>query len=290
MSAFGGRLDRKPVGTLSFFAAAFAMTWSCYAAGFWLRGSTASGSPLLLLADGILLLGVVAPALVSVSLTALDRGRAGLRVFFESIVPSHVGVGWFIFAAGFFLAIKLTAAVILWALNGAWPPFGTEPWYVMAVAVLFSTPVQAGEELGWRGYALPRMAARMGLGPASVVLGVVWAAWHLPLFVVAVGDTFHQSFPVYLLQVTAMSVVMAWLYWRTGRALLLVMLLHAAANNTKDVVPSAVAAPMGPWTLHASPVAWTTVALMWAVAGFLLIRMRGATLGDPDRGGRSAAR
>jgi membrane protease YdiL (CAAX protease family) len=278
VNAVGGRFDRRPVGVVSFFVATFAMTWSCYAAGFWLRGSTGSDSPLRLVADGILLLGVFAPALVALSFTAFDRGRAGLRVFFESILPSHVGVGWFIFAAGFFLAIKLTAAVILRALNGAWPAFGSEPWYVMAVALVFSTPVQAGEELGWRAYALPRLATRMGLGPASVVLGVVWAAWHLPLFFVPVGDTFHQSFPVYLLQVTAMSVVMAWLYWRTGRALLLVMLLHAAANNTKDVVPSALSEPTTAWTLHASLVAWTTVAVLWLVAGFLLARMRGARI------------
>jgi membrane protease YdiL (CAAX protease family) len=83
---------------------------------------------------------------------------------------------------------------------------------------------------------------------------------------------------VYLLQVTAMSVVMAWLYWRTGRALLLVMLLHAAANNTKDVVPSALSEPTTAWTLHASLVAWTTVAVLWLVAGFLLARMRGARI------------
>lgn len=283
MSVIGGRLGRKPVGVVSFFVATFAMTWSCYAAGFWLRGSTGSDSPLLFVAHGILLLGVFAPAIVALSFTALDRGRTGLRVLLESIVPSRVGVGWFIFAAGFFLAIKLMAAAILRLLVGTWPAFGTEPWYLMAVALLFSTPVQAGEELGWRGYALPRMAALMGLGPASVVLGVVWAAWHLPLFFVPVGDTFHQSFPVYLLQVTAMSVVMAWLYWRTGGALLLVMLLHAAANNTKDVVPSALAEPTTVWTLQASPVAWTTVALLGVVAGLLLINMRGATLSARTR-------
>ena len=50
------------------------------------------------------------------------------------------------------------------------------------------------------------------------------------------SDTFHQSFPVYLLQVTAISVVLAWLYWRTD-SLFVVMLLDAAVNNTKDIVP-----------------------------------------------------
>jgi hypothetical protein len=56
------------------------------------------------------------------------------------------------------------------------------------------------------------------------------------------------------------------------------MLLHAAANNTKDVVPSALSEPTTAWTLHASLVAWTTVAVLWLVAGFLLARMRGARI------------
>lgn len=280
MTSVGDQPDRTRLATLIFFAATFTMTWSCFAAGAWLRDSAALASPRFVVAQGVLLLGVFAPALVALSLTALDGGRAGLRSLLESILPSHVGAGWYIFAAGFFVTVKLVAAVILRVFAGTWPAFGTEPWHLMAVALLFSTPVQAGEELGWRGYALPRMAALMGLGPASVVLGVAWASWHLPLFFVPVSDTFHQSFPVYLLQVTAVSVVVAWLYWRTGRALLLVMLFHAAANNTKDVVPSAVTEPTTVWTLHASPVAWTTVALLWLFAGFLLIRMRGATLGD----------
>jgi membrane protease YdiL (CAAX protease family) len=280
VKTFGKRLGETRFATLIFFAATFAVTWSCFLVGVRIRNSAALNSPLFVLAQGVLMLGVFAPAVVGLSLTALDRGRPGVRTLLGSSVNSQVGAGWYLFAAGFFLVVKLLAAVILRALTGAWPAFGTEPWYLMAVALLFSTPVQAGEELGWRGYALPRMANLMGLGPASVLLGVVWATWHLPLFFATGADTFHQSFPVYLLQVTAMSVVMAWLYWRTGQALLLVMLLHAAANNTKDVVPSALAEPTSTWTLHASPVAWTTVALMWLVASMLLIRMRGVKLAD----------
>jgi hypothetical protein len=53
---------------------------------------------------------------------------------------------------------------------------------------------------GWRGYALPRLAERFGLGGASVVLGVLWATWHLPLFFFPGADTENQSFPVYLLE------------------------------------------------------------------------------------------
>lgn len=148
----------------------------------------------------------------------------------------------------------------------------------MAFAIPFSTPVQAGEEIGWRGYALPGLAARLGLPAASLVLGVVWACWHLPFFVLAGSDKTGQSFPVYVLGVTALSVAMAWLYWRTHGSLLLTMVLHAAINNTTDLVPAATPGAADPFSFAASPVAWTTVVLLWL--GAALVRMRGARL-DP---------
>jgi membrane protease YdiL (CAAX protease family) len=109
---------------------------------------------------------------------------------------------------------------------------------------------------------------------------VLWASWHLPLFFVPAGDTYGQSFPIYLLQVTALSIAMAWLYWRTKGSLLLIMLLHAAVNNTKDIVPSAVPGATNPYALSStSVVAWLTVACLWIAAGMFLVQMRGtATL------------
>src|SRR5262249_50036769 len=137
------------------------------------------------------------------------------------------------------------------------------------------TWAQAGEEVGWRGYALPRLTDRLGLAPASLVLGIVWAAWHFPLFFIPGTSTDGQSFPLYLLQVTAISVTMAWLYCRTGGSRLLVMLFHAAVNNTKDIVPSAVPGATNSFALSTSLVAWLTVALLWIVAAVLLRQMRG---------------
>jgi membrane protease YdiL (CAAX protease family) len=83
---------------------------------------------------------------------------------------------------------------------------------LIAVAIVISTPVQAGEEIGWRGYALPRLAARVGFARASLVLGVFWACWHLPLFFVPALNQYGQSFPLFMLGNIALSVAMTWLY------------------------------------------------------------------------------
>ena len=93
----------------------------------------------------------------------------------------------------------------------------------------------------------------------------------LPFFL-ASADTYRQSFPVWSLQVIALSVAMAWLYNKSNGSLLLMMLMHAAVNNAKDIVPSAAANPAGTFSLHASLVMYLTVAVMWIAAAYFRIR------------------
>jgi membrane protease YdiL (CAAX protease family) len=179
-----------------------------------------------------------------------------------------------VFAAGYLATIKIAVALVHRIAVGVWPRFGVEPWYILAIATVFSTPVQAGEEIGWRGYALPLLSARLGLARASLLLGVIWAIWHLPLFFVPGIDNYGQSFMIFALQVTAISVPIAWLYARTGGSLLLVMLMHGASNQTRNIVPSGV-----PGAAHALRVstylpAWLTVALLWIATSYVLFRMR----------------
>jgi len=265
---------------LKFFLLTYIVSWTFFIAAAVISGGTASPpSGLAKLSSSlVLLLGVFAPSLVALALTARAEGRAGTLALLRRIVELPAGARWYVFAAGYMAAIKLAVALLHRIATGAWPPFGHEAWYIMAVAILVSTPVQAGEEIGWRGYALPRLATRLGLAPASLVLGVIWACWHLPFFFISASDTYGQSFPVYLLQVTALSVAMAWLYWRTNGSLLLTMLMHAAVNNSKDIVPSAVSGTTNPFTLSASLVAWLTAALLWICAVYFLVRMRGVTM------------
>jgi hypothetical protein len=76
----------------------------------------------------------------------------------------------------------------------------------------------------------------------------------------------------------AMSVAFGFLYWKTDGSLLLVMLAHAAVNNTTGIVPAAIGGAITPIALGGSLVAWATVALSWIVALPLLVRMRGANI------------
>lgn len=262
------KISQATGSLIAFFALTYALMWACFfTVAFRVPGTT-------LLGHTLLLLGTFAPSLSALFLTWRAQGRTGVQDLLGGIFKWEVNARWYVFAIGYIAAIKLAVALLHRVLTGAWPTFGDLPWHIMAIAIIFSTPVQAGEEIGWRGYALPRLEQRFGLAWASVLLGVIWAVWHLPQFFVREADTYSQSFFIFVLQVTAVSVAMAWLWERTGRSLLLTMLMHASANNTKDIVPSATPGGTQMFGLSASLVAWLTVAMLCICAAYFLIRMR----------------
>jgi membrane protease YdiL (CAAX protease family) len=255
---------------LAFFLLTYAVTWSFFIATGALLGRASVPTGVLQL---LILPGVFAPAMVAIAMTARTEGRAGVLALLHCLLQWRVGPRWFVFAAGYMAAIKLIVALVHRIATGAWPRFGDTPWYVIVMAIVISTPFQAGEEIGWRGYALPRLAEHFGFARASMLLGLIWACWHLPLFFIRGTDTTGQSFPVYLLQITALSVAITWIYAHTNGSLLLTMLMHAAINNTKDIVPSAVEGATNAFAPSTSLVAWITVGLMWITAAYFLLRM-----------------
>jgi membrane protease YdiL (CAAX protease family) len=264
--------------TAGFFVLTYLVSWTFFAvAGYVLnRVRSSAGAPL----SGVLfLVGAVMPSLVALALTARHEGRKGVRDLLAGIGKWRVDARWYLFALTYMVTAKLVAAFLTRLALGEWPPFGQLPWYLMIVAIAFSTPVQAGEEIGWRGYALPRLTYRLGLARSSIALGIIWACWHLPFFFIPGSDNYGQSFPLYLMAVTAISVAMAWVYWRTNGSLLLTMLMHAAINNTAGIVTSAPRPGItNPFYFNASMVAWLVVAVLWIGATYFLVRMRGATL------------
>src|SRR5215212_6754423 len=98
-----------------------------------------------------------------------------------------------------------------------------------------------GEEIGWRGYALPRLQARRSALSASLILGVIWGFYHLPLYFTAQAFRPPSLFVPFLIGIIALSVIITWLYNNTGGSLLLVVVLHATFNLPLTVL----IAPLG---------------------------------------------
>jgi membrane protease YdiL (CAAX protease family) len=257
-----------------FFLLTFVLTWTAWMAARALVPLAPTWPVAGPVARVLLFLGTIAPAAGALILTARISGRTGVQRLLRTITRWHVNAGWYVFGLTFMAATKLAAALIQRLVQGRWPELGDTPVLLMLAAIPLSTFVQAGEELGWRGFALPRLARRIGLPLASIVLGVIWAGWHLPLFFIPGTGMDGQGFPVYLAHVTALSVIMAWMYWRTGGSLFAVMFFHASVNNTSGVVRATLPGAAMTWTLHGSFVAWTAVAITWAFALPLLVKMR----------------
>jgi membrane protease YdiL (CAAX protease family) len=253
----------------------FAASWLLWAAAFrLLSGDFTHSTRFAALGGALYLLGVFAPALAAIVLTAARDGVDRVRALLRRVIAWAVAPRYYAFAILFYPVARLAGAAVERIVLGVWPGASSESLGVMLVATFLSAPAQAGEEVGWRGFLLPRLSARVGLPVASLVVGIVWAAWHLPFFFMSGTDKTGQPFPAYVAGVTAVSVAMAWLYWRTRGSLLLTMLMHAAVNNLRPMATSPV--PAGTvFALRGPFMMWSVIGCMWVAAAGLLFTMRG---------------
>jgi membrane protease YdiL (CAAX protease family) len=270
---------------LEFFLLTYAVTWTFFITAIAISHGTASTDQTLAAVRGILVFaGTLSPALVALILTARAGGISMTGALLSRSFQWRARARWYLFAVSYMAAIKLTVAITDRLATGSWPQFDSQPFGMIMFAIIVSTPFQSGEEIGWRGYALPRLAERVGFSRGSVLLGVMWAFWHLPLFYLRVpgNDEYGQSFPVWGLGVTALSVAFAWLYTHTNGSLLLTMLMHSAVNNIPHFVAPSATNEKNIFSLHASSVACLTTLLLWIAAAYFLARMRHIDLPGPN--------
>jgi uncharacterized protein len=237
---------------LLFFGLTYAITWACF-----FGAGALSPTDGALFVTPLLMLGTFAPALVTIGLMMREGKRAELDSLLRRLTIWQVSLRWYVFAIGYMATLKFAAALAHRLIIGSWPAFDTTELAVIPLAIVLSVPVQAGEEIGWRGYALPRLAQRYGIACASLLLGLVWGCWHLPLFLIQGLGNFGQSFPMFVVGSIALSVAMAWLYMNTNGSLLLAMLMHSSINQSIGLVPTRLAVPAAnrslPSTLPLSP-------------------------------------
>lgn len=238
-----GRRD----GLAAYFGAAFALTWALHLSItlLHLRFGPELSSP----GELAYVAGIAMPCVAAVAVAASRGGAAGVRALLAPFFRVRFPLWYWAVVVGLVGAIRALGRALAIGAGGAAPePFlrpgvGASAILVLAAMQLW---VMAGEEVGWRGFALPRLAARFGPAGAALVLGAIWAAWHLPMFLVPGSSQHGSSFASYLLLVECWSAIMTWLWTRTGSPLA-PMVFHGALN----VWSSATALPTGasPWVL-----------------------------------------
>jgi membrane protease YdiL (CAAX protease family) len=183
------------------------------------------------------------PTLAALLMTAATDGKAGVRVLLGRYVQWRFGLPWYLVAlAGPPLVLMLGVAAVYGP--AALPPLGEQgiaigAAYAMTLVVNLFLGGILGEEPGWRGFALPRLQARFGALGGSIILGVLWSLWHIPLILTPGGATWTGSFVLYIVLGLALTILHTWVYNSTSASLLGVMLLHTAINtSTRLILPS----------------------------------------------------
>ena len=192
----------------------------------------------------VVIVGAFAPMLASLTLVARQEGWQGTRAFLGKVLDFRFNPKYAALALGIPLAIHAIVHYLAPALglDVAQTLFPTETPVapiLLAIPYFFLMLVLGGgqEEFGWRGYAQEPLQAKIGVLPASLVIGVVWGVWHLPLWFMA-GDLHSSySFLAFLMMTTSISVVYAWLYNASGKKLIPVLIFHAMNNTAAPLLP-----------------------------------------------------
>jgi len=154
------------------------------------------------------------------------------------------------------------------------------PGWAQVAAAFLSTVLLVGlfEEVGWRGYALPRLQQRMSGLRAALLLGVIWAAWHLPELVS--DPTGQRPVVQFLVLVVAQSVFLSWLYNGSAAGLPLVIISHATVDTAARFV-------LPPFAAGSAQLVWWSLAGLWVVTA-VVVAVRGRWSAAPAREVRGA--
>jgi CAAX protease family protein len=152
------------------------------------------------------------------------------------------------------LATLLAAGLILLFGGEIGWENGVPPLLIVPIFLLIFVTNALAEEYGWRGYALDPLQGRFSALTASLILGLIWALWHLPLFFIE--GTTQQVIPMYqfILQTMVLAIFYTWLHNNTGGSVLVAMLFHATANTAAAAIPF-----------------WTTEMGRWLDFGVLIV-------------------
>lgn len=192
----------------------------------------------------VVIIGAFAPLLAAITLVVREEGWKGMRAFFGQALDFHIKPVFLVVALALPMLIHVIAHYLALAvgLDVAKTLFPTEipvAPIVLAIPYFILMLVIGGgqEEFGWRGYAQEPLQEKIGVMPASLVIGVIWGIWHLPLWFMR-GDLHSAySFLAFVMMTTSISIMYAWLYNSSGKKLIVVMFFHAMNNTAAPLLP-----------------------------------------------------
>lgn len=224
MSNHVNPIKRYP--TSSFYLLAFAVSWLG-----WIpqalngRGLIRFDSPLLNLLAG---LGPTIAAII-VLLAAGEKGS--VRRLFRALVKVRAPIRWYAFVFGFWIAVAALALACGAAFGQRFSSGSALPWFSLPLVFVGMLLSNVWEEIGWRGFALPRFKEKYSNLTISLVMGFLWSLWHVPLMLNPTSPMAGLPWYGEFIFSVSLTVVYTWLYENTDRSLFFVTVFHALSNT-----------------------------------------------------------
>jgi len=259
-------IQRHPLA--AFFALAYLIPWVLWS---YLIATTPAGR---LLKEGptpvfmvFAILGGFGPSLAGFMVAGMTEGKSGVRSLFAGFARWKFGVSWYLIAIA---AVPLLTGLTfgIFSALGRPLPLGDVAGR-LGLGLTWPLFAALGEEFGWRGFALPRLQSRISPLGSALLIGLLWGGWHLPADYLGLGDQGWLFLPNFILLgpclLTGFSVLMTWVYNRTGGSLAAMVLLHYSITFSGIVLSA-----QGLSAAESLGVNVATVAAVWIVAGWVL--------------------
>lgn len=219
--------------TAAFFILAYAFSWCAFI-------------PLALNAQGVIsgvptwlhYAGAFGPLLAAFIVTTITSGSAGLHELLRRMTRWRIGLTWWAVALASPVVIFLAAALLVGLVSGDWPAldqFGAHAEFPqlgwLAGWLVWVLTFGLGEETGWRGFALPRLQKRYSARSAALIVGFLWAGWHIPTFFYNYEASLFNVL-AFLVGILSGSAFLTFLYNSTGGSILAAIIWHGTYNAT----------------------------------------------------------
>jgi membrane protease YdiL (CAAX protease family) len=223
---------------VSYFLIAFVFSWLMFLPGLLMYYGVLSLSPQIIRLSAIA--GLLGPMLSGLIMAAVTEGRAGIGQLLRRVVRWRVGLRWYLFALIGLPIVMVFGTIIrpaaLESLNISTQPFTLAYLKAFVSMLLIGGPLF--EEPGWTGFAQPRLQRLYGPAAGGLVLGSLWALWHLPGFLIPSEDFTDipprgtvLDFVVFALALVGLRLVIIWVVNNTRNSVLMAILVHASWNT-----------------------------------------------------------
>jgi membrane protease YdiL (CAAX protease family) len=267
-------IKRHPV--LTYYVLTFAIWWGGLLMLIGPGGFLGTTEPSEELLPFVYMAVLAGPSVAGILLTGLVSGRAGLREVLSRLLRWRAGARWYAVALLTAPLLMMATLFALWLTSPVFLPgifASDDKASILLIGLVAGLAVGFFEELGWTGFAAPRLRLRYGVFATGLIVGLLWGAWHFPLFSGSDSGALPQAlFLAGLLFsfLPAFRVLMVWVYDRTG-SLLVAMLMHASLTaSTLILQPLATGVPLLTYDLVLAAALWVVVAaVVWANGGHL---------------------